>query len=67
GYLEHVADRFGLRRFLPLHTTVTRAEWDEGSCQWTVSTADGRARLFDVVVSALGAFRPIPHPRHARA
>jgi cyclohexanone monooxygenase len=40
-YLEHVADRFELRRDIRLNTEVTSARWQEESERWRISTADG--------------------------
>ena len=39
-YLEHVADRFDLRRDIRFGTRVTGAAWDEETRRWTV-TLDG--------------------------
>jgi cyclohexanone monooxygenase len=38
AYLNHVADRFGLRDDIQLETRVTSAGWDEASRRWTVTT-----------------------------
>ena len=43
-YLEHVADRFGLRRDIQFNTTVTEAAYDEAAGCWRIATDDG-ARL----------------------
>jgi cation diffusion facilitator CzcD-associated flavoprotein CzcO len=37
-YLNHVADRFDLRRDFQLETTATATEWDEATGRWTVET-----------------------------
>jgi cyclohexanone monooxygenase len=43
AYLDHVADRFGLRPDIVLGTSVTAARYDEASASWSVETerADG--------------------------
>src|SRR5436305_3793517 len=41
GYLNHVADRFDLRREIQLSTRVERAEYDETAERWLLTTADG--------------------------
>jgi len=41
-YLNHVADRFDLRRDIELDTRVESAHFDEGEGLWRVRTADGR-------------------------
>ena len=40
-YMNHVADRFDLRRDIQFGTRVTAARWDAGANRWTVETADG--------------------------
>ncbi len=40
-YINHVADRFDLRRDIQLSTRVTAATFDEAARQWTVTTDRG--------------------------
>ncbi len=40
-YLNHVADRFDLRRDISFETRVTTAVFDEGTNRWTVTTDKG--------------------------
>jgi cyclohexanone monooxygenase len=40
-YANHVADRFDLRRDIQLDTRVDRAEFDESTNAWSVTTSDG--------------------------
>src|SRR5262245_39683275 len=40
-YLNHVADRFDLRRDIAFQTRVTSAHWDEAGGRWTVETDRG--------------------------
>jgi cation diffusion facilitator CzcD-associated flavoprotein CzcO len=42
-YIEHVADRFDLRRDIQLDTRVTAARFDDATSTWTVETERGRA------------------------
>ena len=53
-YANHVADRFGLRSDIQLNTRVDRAEFDEGSNTWSVSTSDGKTVTAKYVVLATG-------------
>ncbi|MGQ0481714.1 MAG: flavin-containing monooxygenase [Pseudonocardia sp.] len=53
-YLEHVADRFDLRRDIRFATTVTAATYDEASGRWTVTTADGARVSCEYVITAVG-------------
>jgi cation diffusion facilitator CzcD-associated flavoprotein CzcO len=39
-YIEHVAERFDLRRDVHLRQRMTRAEYDEDACRWRVTTED---------------------------
>src|SRR5579863_9790340 len=41
-YLNHVADRFDLRRDIQLDTRVAHADYDEPSNRWHIRTDDGR-------------------------
>ncbi|MCB0181969.1 MAG: NAD(P)/FAD-dependent oxidoreductase, partial [Anaerolineae bacterium] len=41
AYLNHVADRFDLRRDIRLNTRVAAATFDETTDTWTVRTDDG--------------------------
>ncbi|MEV4437607.1 NAD(P)/FAD-dependent oxidoreductase [Streptomyces sp. NPDC049577] len=59
AYLEHVADTFGLRPHIRLHSEVTALRWDAGQLHWEVDTT-GESYTADVVVSATG---PLSDPR----
>lgn len=62
-YLEHVADRFDLRRDIRLATRVTAACFDEETILWEVHTDTGdvvRARFF---ISAAGCLSAANVPR----
>ncbi|OZI24080.1 cyclohexanone monooxygenase [Bordetella genomosp. 9] len=43
AYLNHVADRFGLRQHIRFETRVTGMRYDEGRAVWSVSTDKGPA------------------------
>jgi cation diffusion facilitator CzcD-associated flavoprotein CzcO len=53
-YLNHVVDRFGLRRHIRLGARVTSAAYDESSGTWHVVTADGPELTARFVVAATG-------------
>jgi cyclohexanone monooxygenase len=53
-YVEHVADRFDLRRDVHLGQEVTRAVYDEGAARWHVTTAAGREWSAHFLVMATG-------------
>lgn len=57
-YMNHVADRFDLRRDIRFNTRVTDATWDDGSNTWTVKTDRGdllRARYCIMATGCLSA------------
>lgn len=53
-YLNHVADRFGLRRDIQFDTKITSVEWDEDAAQWVVGTADGETYRAKYFISGAG-------------
>ena len=54
AYLNFVADRLDLRRDIAFGTEVVAMTFDEGTSQWTVTTADGQALRTPFVVAATG-------------
>lgn len=54
-YLNHVADRFELRRDIRLNTRVTRAAFDEADARWCVTTAAGDRYDARFCIMATGA------------
>lgn len=54
NYLNHVADRFDLRRSIELETEVTSAAFDESSNRWSVTTQHGETVAAKYVVMATG-------------
>ncbi|WP_067168733.1 flavin-containing monooxygenase [Microtetraspora niveoalba] len=65
AYLEHVADRFGLRPHFRFDRRVESARFDEGDATWTVTTDAGEAYRARFVVLATGSLSapnkpPIP-------
>jgi cyclohexanone monooxygenase len=58
AYLEHVAERFGLRRDIHCGERMRRAEFDEDRSAWTVTTSSGaewRARFLVMATGQLSA------------
>ena len=53
-YLNHVADRFGLRRFMQFNCRVDAAHYDEAANLWRLALADGRTLTCRFVIMALG-------------
>ena len=53
-YLNHVADRFDLRRDIQLETRVTGARFDAAANRWLVSTSDGAQYSAQFLITAVG-------------
>ena len=53
-YLNHVVDRFDLRRHIRFGATVTSAVYGEGDGTWTVTTGDGSQLRARFLVAATG-------------
>ena len=66
AYLEHVAEKFDLRRHIRFETTVERADYQVDAQQWqlAIRAADGSHTTFtaNLVISAVGIFNPIKMP-----
>ena len=56
AYLNHVADRFDLRRSFRFNTRVTSAVWNEETNRWTVRSDDGSVTTARFFINAAGAF-----------
>ena len=57
-YLNHVADKFDLRRDMQFRSTVTAAHWDDAANQWIVTLESGqqaRSRFLCTAVGILSA------------
>ena len=54
-YLEHVADRFDLRRDIQFETWVQDARYDEAAQRWTVETSTGVRASAQFLICAVGA------------
>ncbi len=53
-YLNHVVDRFDLRRDMRFDAAVTAAEWDDASGTWNVTVSDGTQVRTRFLVAATG-------------
>lgn len=54
SYLNHVADRFDLRRDISFNTRVTAAHYDETANLWRVTTEAGEAFATTFLITAVG-------------
>jgi len=53
-YAEHVADKYNLRRYLRLNTTVDSARWDEDTRHWVVTLVGGEMLQAQFLIAATG-------------
>jgi cation diffusion facilitator CzcD-associated flavoprotein CzcO len=63
GYLHEVARAHGVEALVQVGCEVTACEWDEPSCTWTVSTAQGEHLEADAIVLATGQLHQPAYPR----
>jgi cation diffusion facilitator CzcD-associated flavoprotein CzcO len=62
SYLNHVADRYDLRRDIQLNTRVLSAVLDEETGRWIVTTDDGRRHTARFCIMASGVLSRIKTP-----
>jgi cyclohexanone monooxygenase len=62
-YLNHVADRFDLRRDIQLETRVTSAHFDEAAQRWTVTTDRGETLSARYCIMATGCLSVPQEPK----
>ena len=53
-YLNHVADRFDLRRDIRCNSRVVAAQFDEAPARWTVTLENGETACAPLLITALG-------------
>ncbi|MCC2626750.1 MAG: dependent oxidoreductase [Thermomicrobiales bacterium] len=63
-YIEHVADRFDLRRDVEFERTVTAAEYDEHSKTWRVTAAGGKCYRARYFIAATGCLSQPNEPKY---
>ncbi|WP_433505530.1 flavin-containing monooxygenase [Pseudonocardia halophobica] len=61
-YLQHVADRFDLRRDIQFDTRVTSADYDEATNRWGISTDDGGWVTAKFLITAVGCLSAVNLP-----
>lgn len=62
-YLNHVADRFDLRRDIQLSTRVTDARWDDAARLWRVTTQAGQHLTATYLITAVGCLSTANVPK----
>jgi cation diffusion facilitator CzcD-associated flavoprotein CzcO len=64
-YLNHVADRFDLRRDIQFNTAVTHAHYDDDTNRWLVQLADGSQLSAHYCIMAAGCLSSVNRPDFA--
>lgn len=62
SYLNHVADRFDLRRDIQLSTTIAHAAYNESTGLWVLKTAEGDEIQAHYLISAVGTLSDVYKP-----
>jgi cation diffusion facilitator CzcD-associated flavoprotein CzcO len=62
-YLNHVADRYDLRRDIQFRSRVAGAHWDEATRGWAVALEDGSRHTARFLIAALGPLSAPTLPR----
>jgi cation diffusion facilitator CzcD-associated flavoprotein CzcO len=62
-YLNHVADRFDLRRDIQFNSRVSSAAFDEATGRWNVTLDDGRCYAARFLITAIGPLSAYTLPR----
>ncbi|TBR30576.1 MAG: NAD(P)/FAD-dependent oxidoreductase [Reyranella sp.] len=62
-YLNHVADRFDLRRDIQFRSKVTAAHWQEETRSWRVTLEDGSHHTARFLITAIGPLSAFTMPR----
>jgi cyclohexanone monooxygenase len=61
-YLNHVADRFDLRRDIQLNTQVTRVHYQADANRWTIVTSAGESFQAHFCIMAVGCLSSVNEP-----
>jgi cation diffusion facilitator CzcD-associated flavoprotein CzcO len=63
-YLQHVTDKFDLRRHMQFGCTVESAHWDDDTTQWRLRLSDGRQLTSRFLITAIGLLSAPTLPRY---
>ena len=61
-YLQHVAERFDLKRDIAFETRVESAHWDDAAQRWTVTTDRGETLTAQYVITGTGCLSSFNRP-----
>ena len=63
-YIQHVAERFDLRRDIEFNTAMTRASFDEAAIEWRIEAGDGREWRARYLILAVGQLSTTKQPEY---
>jgi cation diffusion facilitator CzcD-associated flavoprotein CzcO len=63
GYLEHCADKYGVRPHMRFRRKVVSARFDEERGMWSVQTEDGRTYTARVLIASCGSLSRPAYPQ----
>jgi len=55
-YINHIADKYGVRSHIQYNTTVAKLVWQEDDSHWCITTTDNEIYKAKIVISAIGMF-----------
>lgn len=64
AYLEHVADRYELRKHMHFNTELRDAQWDDATHNWVIQTSTGNEYRVRYLVTALGLLSKTNYPAY---
>lgn len=64
GYLNHIADRYDMRKHIKFRTELTDAKWDDDSSNWIIQTSTGIEYRARYMVTALGLLSKQNYPAY---
>jgi cyclohexanone monooxygenase len=62
AYLEHCADKYGIRPHLRCNHGIAEARWEDDSCRWRLTAEDGTTHQADILVTGLGMLNVPRYP-----
>ena len=64
AYLEHVVDRYDLRKHMQFNTELTSAQWDDSTHRWIIKTSTDEEFRARYLVTALGLLSKTNFPAY---
>ena len=63
-YINHVVERFDLRKDIQFNTRMTNATYDEQAARWTIDTEDGQTYLAQFLLMCVGQLSTTKSPSY---